>query len=65
MIGLTENKFFSEAQHINVILLFNNHIIMTHNDNEFELSETFISFSISFILVIKIMIFSHHLAKQI
>ena len=39
VIGLTENKIFSDAQHIIVTLLFNNHIIMTSSDNESELSE--------------------------
>ena len=63
MIRLTENKLFSKLQHINVILLFDNHITITHSDNEFELSEIIIIISTSFTLVVRITTFSHHLAK--
>ena len=63
MIKLTENKFVFKAQYINIILLFDNHIIMAHSDNESDLSKILIIVSISFILIIKIMIFSHHSAK--
>ena len=60
MIRLIENNFFFKIQYINVILLFDNHIIITYNDNEFDLSETLIIFSTSFIFIIKITIFSHY-----
>ena len=64
MIRLTENKFFFKAQHINVILLFDNHITITHSDNEFDLSKALIIVSTPFTLAIKITTFSHHPAKQ-
>ena len=63
MIRLIENKIFFKAQHMNVTLLFDNHIIMAHNDNESDLSEVFIIVSISFIIVVRITTFSHHFAK--
>ena len=63
MIRLIENKIFFKAQHMNVTLLFDNHIIMTYNDNESDLSEVFIIVSISFIIVVRITTFSHHFAK--
>ena len=65
MIRLIENKFFFKIQHINIILLFDNHIIITHSNNKFDLSKAFIIISTLFIIVIKITIFSHHLVKQI
>ena len=63
MIRLIENKFFFKAQHMNVTLLFNNHIIITYSDNEFDLLKIFIIISTLFIIAIKIIIFLHYLAK--
>ena len=37
VIGLIENKLFSETQPIIVTLLLNNHVIMAHSDNESDL----------------------------
>ena len=64
VIGLTENKCFSDAQHIIVTLLFNTHIIMAHSDNESEISEAPITLSTPFIIFERSTIFSHHLVKQ-
>ena len=64
VMKLMENKIFSDVQHIIVISFFNNHIIMAHNDNESELSEVFIIFSISFIIFARFTICSYHLVKQ-
>ena len=65
MIRLIENKFFFETQHINVTLLFNNHIIMAYSDDESELLKVFIIILTSFIIAVRIMIFLYHLVKQI
>ena len=64
VIRLTENKFFSEAQHINVTLLFNNHITMAHSDDESELSEASTTISTSFTIAARTTTSSHHPAKQ-